>query len=547
MVAESWNRKCAMLTGFLSVAKRPKLRRASHGFLFSIGGIWGSSIYRMSQGVSSIAKVFAPHRILRLRRRYIFTKKNHLRLRYSAGLVAIGAAAFWTLTGHSDSSQAFITANYDPVPAIAAEPAAPEILATEMAVLAAPEISGEDAAAQEGSPSLPERIALNMAKAREAIEKARPPEPQEKVIEVGSGDTVAGVLQDSGVSGADAYRIVEAMKAYFDPRKVKPGQSLALRFDPAGEGYQLAQLKMKIDPVKEVIVRKEEAEKYSAAIHEKEVRQITYAQAASIETSLYASAMQAGIPASVIAEVIRIYSWDVDFQRDIRQGDKIEILYDSYRTEDGDFARHGDVLYANLTVGGREVPVYRYEMNNGDVDYFEEDGHSIRKALMKTPVDGARLSSGFGMRKHPVLGYNKMHKGLDFAAPIGTPIYAAGDGTIEVAGRNGSYGNYVRLRHNSSLKTAYAHMHKFGKGISAGKRVKQGEVIGYIGTTGRSTGPHLHYEVHVDGRQVNPKSVDLPTGEQLKGSDMEKFRSAMKELRRRYDEMAEGIKLAQAN
>ena len=164
---------------------------------------------------------------------------------------------------------------------------------------------------------------------------------------------------------------------------------------------------------------------------------------------------------------------------------------------------------------------------------------------MKTPIDGARLSSGFGMRKHPILGYNKMHKGVDFAAPTGTPIYAAGDGTIDFKGRKGGYGNYIRIRHNSQLKTAYAHMHRFAKGMGAGKRVKQGQVIGYVGTTGRSTGPHLHYEVIKNGIQVNPNRVDLPTGEKLKGQNMTAFKARMKELNKQYKEVAESTKIVQ--
>ena len=181
-------------------------------------------------------------------------------------------------------------------------------------------------------------------------------------------------------------------------------------------------------------------------------------------------------------------------------------------------------------------------MENGRVDYFGADGTSTRKTLMKTPIDGARISSGFGMRRHPVLGYTKMHKGMDFAASVGTPIYAAGDGKVEYAGRFSSYGNYVRISHNSKLKTAYAHMLRLA--VKVGARVKQGQIIGYVGTTGRSTGPHLHYEVMVNSKQVNPNSVDLPTGEQLVGKDLRRFKSFVNTVKQQYVSLSHGQKFA---
>jgi murein DD-endopeptidase MepM/ murein hydrolase activator NlpD len=199
-----------------------------------------------------------------------------------------------------------------------------------------------------------------------------------------------------------------------------------------------------------------------------------------------------------------------------------------------------------LTVNSQPIEIYRFTLKNGDIDYFTEDGWSVRKALMKTPIDGARMSSGFGMRHHPILGYNKMHKGADFAAPTGTPIYAAGDGTLEHVGRKGAYGNYIRIRHNSTLKTAYAHLNKFAKGMSASKRVKQGQIIGYVGTTGRSTGPHLHYEVLLDGKQVNPNRIDLPTGEKLKGTNYANLQALIKKRQKEFESMVDRDDLAKS-
>ena len=197
---------------------------------------------------------------------------------------------------------------------------------------------------------------------------------------------------------------------------------------------------------------------------------------------------------------------------------------------DGKVLRPGNILYAAMTLGGTKTALYRYA-DDGFVDYFDSAGRSARKALLRTPIDGARLSSSFGMRKHPVMGYSRMHKGIDFAAGKGTPIYAAGDGIVERASRFGNFGNYIRLRHNSDYATAYGHLSRYAKGIHPGKRVKQGQVIGYVGSTGRSTGPHLHYEVLYNGKQVNPLSVKLPTGTKLAGKALAGFKA---ESERRY-------------
>ncbi len=232
----------------------------------------------------------------------------------------------------------------------------------------------------------------------------------------------------------------------------------------------------------------------------------------------------------VLIQLIRIFSFDLDFQRDIQPGDQFEVLYDAKLEEDGSLAKSGDVLYAAMTLSGKRTELYGYTPKSGVSDFFDAKGHSVRKTLMRTPVDGARLTSGFGIRVHPILGYTRLHKGNDFAAPRGTPVYAAGDGTIRTAGRKGSLGNYVRIRHNATYETAYAHMDRIAKGIRPGTRVKQGQVIGYVGSTGRSTGAHLHYEVLVNGTQVNPTKVKLASGEKLKGTDLEQFTDQSAEI-----------------
>ena len=243
-----------------------------------------------------------------------------------------------------------------------------------------------------------------------------------------------------------------------------------------------------------------------------------------IQNSLYKTAEAMGLPTEVLIKLIRIFSYDVDFQRDIRKGDEFEALYEVYTDEDGEMVKGSALLYASMTLSGTKLPLFKYALTDGFTDYFDEDGQSARKALMRTPIDGARLTSSYGKRKHPTLGYSKMHRGVDFGAPKGTPVFAAGDGIIEEATRNGAYGKYVRLRHGTKYQTAYAHLSKFAKGIQRGKRVRQGQTIGYVGSTGRSTGPHLHYEVLVNRKQVNPLGVKLPTGLFLDGDELVKFK-----------------------
>ena len=233
-----------------------------------------------------------------------------------------------------------------------------------------------------------------------------------------------------------------------------------------------------------------------------------------IETSLYKAMKDKGLSEIIINEIIRIYSFDVDFQRDIYAGDSFEIYFTREKNEKNETVSIKDPEYLMLSSRGTELPYYLYSTEEFN-EYFDENGKGMTKSLMKTPINGARLSSSYGMRKHPIVGYNKMHKGLDFAAPTGTPIFAAGNGIVEYVGSNGGYGKYIRIRHDSTYKTAYAHLNSYKKGIGNGVRVKQGDIIGYVGSTGRSTGPHLHYEIIVNGQQINPATLKLPSGRKL--------------------------------
>ena len=241
-----------------------------------------------------------------------------------------------------------------------------------------------------------------------------------------------------------------------------------------------------------------------------------------IKNNLYSSAVNSGIEPNIIIEFARIFGFEVDFQRDIRQEDSFEILYERFVDDNNKVRDTGKIIYASMYVNGEEINLYNFNYKNEE-DFYDINGKSITKSLMKTPINGARLSSSYGMRKHPILGYNKMHRGTDFAAPSGTPIMASGSGKITRARWCGGGGNCVTIKHNSTYETIYAHMKAFAKGIKEGRKVKQGQIIGYVGSTGLSTGPHLHYEVIVNGKKVNSQKLKLPSGKILKGEERKQF------------------------
>lgn len=350
-----------------------------------------------------------------------------------------------------------------------------------------------------------------------------------------SGDTLAGLLASFGVSHREVHAAVEAMDDIFSPRRLRAGQEISLMLEPAdGDGQRLLGLKMRPNVEQDVEVLFD-GDGYVAQAIPRQLFPSLNAVDGEINRSLFADASALEIPPATLAAMIRAFSFDVDFQRELQPGDRFALLFETLHEHDGQLAKPGDLLYAELVLSGKPIGIYRFTPESGFTDYFTADGRSVRKSLLRTPIDGARISSGYGMRRHPILGYSKMHRGVDFAAPTGTPIYAAGNGVVEKARRNGGYGNYVRIRHNGTYKTAYAHLSRYGRGIKAGARVKQGQVIGYVGSTGRSTGPHLHYEVISNGKQVNPRSIKLPAGERLKGADLKAF----EEARERIDALRE--------
>lgn len=363
-----------------------------------------------------------------------------------------------------------------------------------------------------------------------------------RVITVGRGDTLMSVLGNGGVPKQDAYVAVEALRDIYNPRALRAGDELTLTFAIGDDGEESFQgFSFEPNPGLQVLTSRDDDNGFSSTEIKAKLTEELVRFEGTIDTSLFDSALKAGVPHQALAEFIRIFSYDVDFQRDIQKGDSFEVAFNRKATPTGETVESGDVLFASMTLSGQTITMFRYKTADGIEDFYNAKGESVRKALLRTPINGARLSSGFGSRKHPVLGYTKMHKGVDFAAPTGTPIYAAGDGVIDMAKSNGSYGNYVRIRHTSEYATAYAHMSGFGKGISSGVRVRQGDVIGYVGTTGRSTGPHLHYEILQGGRQVNPMGVRFPTGRKLAGGDLKKFEAARVTMEKTLVSLPNGI------
>ncbi len=354
--------------------------------------------------------------------------------------------------------------------------------------------------------------------------------PKARIVTIDKGDTLAELLiNKAAVSKKEAFKAVTAIKKVYDPRNLIPGHDVTVFFkrDPRLSEVTFKGISIEKDLIHSVSVTKDSNGKFRAQKTTKAIKRSFKGKSGVIKDSLYLAAKRKGLPEYIIIDLIRMFSWNVDFQREIRTGDTFEVLFEEYKTEDGKTVKNkGNILYAKLNTKGESMPFYRFKDKAGFVDYYNDKGRSAKKTLMRTPIDGARLTSGFGRRKHPVLGYSKIHKGVDFAAPVGTPIYASGDGIIEKIQRWSSFGNYIRIKHRDGLKTAYAHMKNFKRGLKKGHRVKQGAVIGYLGNTGRTTGPHLHYEVIVHGKQMNPRSLKLPAGSKLKGNDFKKFQKA---------------------
>ena len=339
-------------------------------------------------------------------------------------------------------------------------------------------------------------------------------------VSVKKGQSLNVILSEAGASQKEIFNISKILGQYISLKKINTNQIFEILTDK--KNGDIIRLTVNLDNINSLHIFKEN-KKFVANKIEKVLYKKTVLAEGIIKSSLFKAAQKEDIDAEVIVDFARIYGFEIDFQRDIRKNDIFQIVYDKYIDDDGELQKNGEIIYAYMKNKGREIALYRFVDQRGIAGYYQTNGKSIEKALMKTPINGARLSSTYGMRKHPILGYNKMHRGTDFAAPKGTPIMASGSGVIEISKWNGAYGKYIRIRHNSKYKTAYAHLSGYARGIKKGAKVRQGQIIGYVGSTGRSTGPHLHYEVLVNGKRKNSQRLKLPSGRTLRGEDREKF------------------------
>ena len=342
------------------------------------------------------------------------------------------------------------------------------------------------------------------------------------------GDTLARILRRAGIDRTQTHDAAAAFGKVFDLRKLRLGEVVRITLSA---DKHIQEIRIDRGPEEYILTRGDEAGVPFAAVRtEKALTRNLVLAAGGIRTSLYVSAKKAKVPYNILAQMIRLYSWSVDFQREIQPGDTFEITYERFSDAAGNVLVDGEIVYAQMVLSGDTRPLFRFETGPGRVEYFDEKGRGARRTLMRTPIDGARLSSSYGKRRHPILGFTRMHRGVDFAAPRGTPIYAAGDGVVSYRGWKGAYGRYVQIRHNSTYSTAYAHLSRFRRGVTKGSRVRQGQVLGYVGSSGLSTGPHLHYEVLVNSRKVNPLSLKLPAGTRLKGPALVRFHAERRRI-----------------
>ncbi len=340
---------------------------------------------------------------------------------------------------------------------------------------------------------------------------------------VREGDNYESIIYGIKISENEKKLFLETVKKNKEIKILRPNQKIFFKIDNKNHP-KIEKFVIEISKKKEIYyVRDYENNIFVSEMLEKKLTKVIAYKESIITNSLYQSALDLKIKPNIIIEFARLYGFQVDFQRDIWKNDSFQIIYEEFLNKDGNVIETGNIIFANLNLQNQDNKLYRHEYEKNKIDYFDENGKSIRKTLMKTPINGARLSSSFGKRKHPILGFTKMHTGTDFAAPTGTPILASGDGLVVRAQWCGGGGNCVKIKHNRVYQTVYAHMSKFGRGIKKGARVKQGQIIGYVGSTGLSTGPHLHYEVIENGRKINSQKLKLPSGKILKDDQRKVF------------------------
>ena len=342
-------------------------------------------------------------------------------------------------------------------------------------------------------------------------------------LKVRNGDSIQRILYDQKISPSDVNNVINALRREYNIGALRNDQKVYLIVKREKNGNFVSRLTVNIDNITSVHVFLNKDNVYETKRVTKILTKKNHLVETTIDRGIYRTAKQSGIENSIVAQFARLYGFEVDFQRDLKKNDKIKIFYERYLDDDGVSQRTGNIIYSEITNVERNIILYRYEYPNGSIAYFTPEGKSIEKSLMRTPINGAKLSSRYGFRIHPILGYNQMHQGTDFAAPIGTPVMASGAGTVEYSGWKGGYGKFISIRHSAVYQTNYAHLQDYAKGIRRGTKVQQGQVIGYLGSTGSSTGPHLHYEVIVNGKKENSQTLKLPSAAPLEGNNKNFF------------------------
>lgn len=359
--------------------------------------------------------------------------------------------------------------------------------------------------------------------------------PENVPVKVRPGETLESAVERAGVPRDEARKAVETLAAAMDTVHIKAGMAFdAAIAQPRTERGQarLIGLSMRTGPANSITLSRTFDGAMRLREMEEKIRDEQTVARGEISGSLHESAARLGANSSMVGSMVKLFSHKVDFDRDLKPGDEFTMVFDRKITESGKTIATGNLEYASI----KGIQFYRFERPNGDVQYFDETGKNIKGFLLRTPVDNARMTSRFGMRRHPILGFNRMHQGIDFGAGSGTPVFAAGDGVVVEARRWGGYGNWVRIRHAGGFETGYAHLSRFGKGVRAGQRISQGQVIAYVGSTGASTGPHLHYEIWQHGKRVNPVGAKVPQGTVLAGGELTAFRAQ----KARIDRMISG-------
>lgn len=377
------------------------------------------------------------------------------------------------------------------------------------------------------------------APAEEAKAETPPPTyPIKLALQVGKGDTLLDMLIANRVQSTEAHEVINALKAKFNPGKLRVGQKISVtldRHEKLGDMAAVKELAIKLPNLSTIELQRLQNGGFNVASTEETSTQKTYRGFGKVRSSLLQAGADGGIPASAMQEVLKAFSYDVDFQREIHPGDTIEVLVDRKANKSGGFTNAGGKLrYASLTLQGKKHEIFRFKDS-----WYDGKGNSIKKSLLRTPLDAARITSGFGLRTHPIMGYTKMHRGVDFGAPSGTPIMAAGDGVVSFKGWKSGYGNFVTIKHNAKYESAYGHISRFGN-IKVGGKVKQGQVIAYVGMTGMATGPHLHYEVRENSNQVNPVAKQFNMANNLSGKTLAAFKTAKQSALNELASLAKG-------